>query len=512
MKYGYARVSSLEQARDSSALEQQQARLTAAGCGTIFTDVQSGTADNRPQLKAALAALTPADTLVSTRLDRLTRSPSFNEGLLNRFSADGAPGLVLLDDGLDLRTVAGRLTARLLAAVNAAEVERLAERVEHGRSHRQIKGGHGAKPPWCFLRAPDGLGLVVDPNMAGLGTATIQQFLASRSISTTSTWLLTTHGIRKSRKGLERWLKNPCIAGGIGRTVGSVVVKGNGDKYRRPPEAGQYKSIEWDRHTGLIAESQWAEVQRAFMVGGARGGGAHRQVVQRGWWTGTVWCPGCNRRMQIHRLKLRCNQPDCQRRYGHGDVDLALARASFVRAIEWMGAELAIHLAPLQAAANSKAAIEPAELLELRREVAELQGIKAKGVAELVAEKENQIAAMMQQLQGTVVSAAQMLERLLPQLRNPSRLTDPELLALIDDVELRATAGQHWITTVESGRFGCSWTYDPTSSRERFAIDRSMLLTADSNVRLGLDDAIALHRTQQWWNVARAEIERRAAG
>jgi site-specific DNA recombinase len=39
---GYARVSTREQALNSHALEQQQARLKEAGATKIYTDVQSG--------------------------------------------------------------------------------------------------------------------------------------------------------------------------------------------------------------------------------------------------------------------------------------------------------------------------------------------------------------------------------------------------------------------------------------------------------------------------------------
>ena len=505
-KVGYARLSGLEQCRDSSALEQQQQRLRDAGCTTLYTDIQSGTKDNRPELKAALAALQPTDTLIATRLDRLTRSPRFNEQLLNRFSADGAPGLVLLDDGLDLKTVAGRLTARLLAAVAAGEVERLSERVAHGKAHRQSKGGHGAVPPWGFLRAPDGLGLVVDPNLQPITKGAIDYFLQSRSIRATGTWLLETHNVKKGKTSLHRWFRNPALAGGIGRCRGINVTKADGSVQYMPPRAGAYHAIEWGQHQGLVSEGEWAEVARALLINAERTSGSHRVTAIRRWWSGRFHCQGCNRFMRAHHRLIRCDSPDCSHRYGHGSIAVTLARASLVRAIEWMGAELAYQLAPLKAAAESSAPVEPTELLELRQQVHQLKAMAIPGTEAVITEKESAIAAMQQQLHGTAVSTVAVLERLLPLLRRPWSLSDDELQQLSDDAELVATPVDHWIVSVESKRFGCSWQFNPATRREVFRIDTAA--TAATPTRMGLDDAAALNRTAAWWAAVDDEAER----
>lgn len=66
---GYARVSTAEQ---DPALQCDA--LTAAGCARLWTDVASGSRDDRPQLAALLKQLLPGDTLLVWRLDRLGRS------------------------------------------------------------------------------------------------------------------------------------------------------------------------------------------------------------------------------------------------------------------------------------------------------------------------------------------------------------------------------------------------------------------------------------------------------
>jgi DNA invertase Pin-like site-specific DNA recombinase len=69
MKYGYARVSSIDQ---NPAL--QIAALNKAKCAHIFKDKLTGANTNRPQLSRCLKTLRPGDTLVVWKLDRLGRS------------------------------------------------------------------------------------------------------------------------------------------------------------------------------------------------------------------------------------------------------------------------------------------------------------------------------------------------------------------------------------------------------------------------------------------------------
>jgi site-specific DNA recombinase len=462
----------MEQARDSSALEQQQERLRQAGCTVLFTDVQSGTRDNRPQLKAALASL--------------------------------KPGLLLLDDGLDLRTVAGRLTARLLAAVSAGEVERLAERTAHGRAHRQSKGGHSAKPPWGFHRSPDGLGLVVDPALEPVCRELIQHFLQSRSIRATSSWLLEAHRIRKGKTSLKRWLQNPAIAGGIGRCAGTYVVDADGTRRRIPPRPGHYDSIEWGTHTGLITRAQFDEVNRAFRVSADRGGGAHRKVVQRVWHSGRFRCSGCGSRLSPHWRRLRCINSACPCRYGRGHITMTLGRASLCRAIEWMGSALALNLAPLQAAAEAASQVEPPALLELREQVHKLRSMAIPGTEQVIADKELEIQQMISHLHGSTVTTQEVLKRLQPLLSAPWQLTDLELMQLADDAELVATTQDHWVTEVRSERFGCSWRFTPAKRREEFRADVDGLSPLHRMIHLGLIDHVALSRTLTWWQVVDA--------
>lgn len=70
MIYGYARVSTKGQAKDSSGLESQEKLLRENGAKIIYTDSFTGTKMDRPELDKLLAKLQDGDTLIVTKLDR----------------------------------------------------------------------------------------------------------------------------------------------------------------------------------------------------------------------------------------------------------------------------------------------------------------------------------------------------------------------------------------------------------------------------------------------------------
>lgn len=74
MIYGYIRVSSRSQNKDGNSLEEQEKLLRAAGAKIIYTDTFIGTSTDRPEFDRLLSELKCGDTLVITKLDRITRS------------------------------------------------------------------------------------------------------------------------------------------------------------------------------------------------------------------------------------------------------------------------------------------------------------------------------------------------------------------------------------------------------------------------------------------------------
>ena len=115
---GYARVSSREQAVDSHALEQQIARLEAAGATEIFKDIQSGSRDDRPALNELMDLVhqRKVDEVIITRIDRLARSLTKLRECIDVFQEVGV-NLRILDQQIDLSTSQGKLMANVLGSL-----------------------------------------------------------------------------------------------------------------------------------------------------------------------------------------------------------------------------------------------------------------------------------------------------------------------------------------------------------------------------------------------------------
>ena len=91
MIYGYARVSSLGQAKNGNSLEEQEKALRDKGCDIVFQEAYTGMTTDRPQFSELLSKLQKGDTLVVTKLDRFSRTAAdgaklvqelFNRGII----------------------------------------------------------------------------------------------------------------------------------------------------------------------------------------------------------------------------------------------------------------------------------------------------------------------------------------------------------------------------------------------------------------------------------------------
>lgn len=82
MIYGYARVSTKSQTKDSNSLEEQVGELREAGAEEIFTDSFTGSKLERPEFKRLMSIFKDGDTLIVTKLDRFARSISQSSELI----------------------------------------------------------------------------------------------------------------------------------------------------------------------------------------------------------------------------------------------------------------------------------------------------------------------------------------------------------------------------------------------------------------------------------------------
>jgi DNA invertase Pin-like site-specific DNA recombinase len=140
MRIGYARVSTNDQHP-----EAQAERLTAAGCERVYTDKGvSGKLARRPQWDALLGQLRPGDVLVTVRLDRIGRSVK-NLIEVTGDLAERKVDLVVLDQGIDTTTPAGRMLFHVLAAIAEFEHDLIRERTMDGLAAARARGRTGGR-------------------------------------------------------------------------------------------------------------------------------------------------------------------------------------------------------------------------------------------------------------------------------------------------------------------------------------------------------------------------------
>lgn len=140
MRYGYARVSTKEQ-----AFALQVDALKLAGCEEVFCEVASGAKTQRPVLETLLSHLRKDDVLVITKLDRLGRSLQHIVALSNDLLERGV-GLVSLSDPIDTTTPQGRLMFNIFGALAEFERDLIRERTHAGLAAARARGRKGGRP------------------------------------------------------------------------------------------------------------------------------------------------------------------------------------------------------------------------------------------------------------------------------------------------------------------------------------------------------------------------------
>jgi len=141
MKIGYARVSTKDQ-----ELENQRARLEAAGCEILFEEKISGAAKKRPQLEKLLGQLRKDDVLVVTKLDRLARSTSELLRIAEVLNEKSA-GLQSLDEPwADTTTPAGKMIMTVFGGIAEFERSLILTRTQEGREAALARGVAFGRP------------------------------------------------------------------------------------------------------------------------------------------------------------------------------------------------------------------------------------------------------------------------------------------------------------------------------------------------------------------------------
>lgn len=140
MKFGYARVSRLEQ---NPSLQNDA--LIDAGCDEVITDEISGATVQRPGLDNLLTKLRPGDELIVWRLDRLGRSLRHLIDLVNDFNNRGII-FKSLTENIETSTNNGRLVFNIFASLAEFERNLIRERTMAGLSAARARGRKGGRP------------------------------------------------------------------------------------------------------------------------------------------------------------------------------------------------------------------------------------------------------------------------------------------------------------------------------------------------------------------------------
>lgn len=134
MKYGYARVSTTDQ-----NLDLQTDALAQAGCDHIFHDVISGRRRKRPGFDQMMASVSPGDSVVVWRVDRLGRSFYHLVTVAEELRLRGV-NFISLTEGIDCTTAMGQALFRLICIIAEIELENLVIRTKAGLTAARTRG------------------------------------------------------------------------------------------------------------------------------------------------------------------------------------------------------------------------------------------------------------------------------------------------------------------------------------------------------------------------------------
>ena len=130
--FGYARVSTNSQARDGNSLEAQIKLLKDAGAEKIFSDVFSGSKNNRPKLDKLLKIIQSGDTLVITKLDRIARSVMNGIQLIESLNSKGVI-INVLNMGIIDGSPTGKLIRNIMLSFAEFERDIIKQRTQEGK-------------------------------------------------------------------------------------------------------------------------------------------------------------------------------------------------------------------------------------------------------------------------------------------------------------------------------------------------------------------------------------------
>ena len=171
MKIGYARVSSGEQ---QTSLEEQEAILLAQGCYQVFKESVSASS-HRSEFVKMLKFARNDDTVVVTKLDRLSRSTEETLSMIDQFIAHDVRLCVLdvADGCLNLGSASVRMWVSVMSTFAEYERELALTRQRTGIERARVEGKYKGRAPTARAKSDE----VIRLHEGGMKAATIAKTL-----------------------------------------------------------------------------------------------------------------------------------------------------------------------------------------------------------------------------------------------------------------------------------------------------------------------------------------------
>jgi putative DNA-invertase from lambdoid prophage Rac len=174
--YGYARVSTVQQADSGESLGAQRRKLQGysqmLGQPLDQVFIERGVSGSRrlqerPEGKRLLEVVQPGDTVLTTKLDRMFRSALDALEVLGQLKRQSV-SLHMIDLGGDVTTDGiAKLVFTILSAVAEAERDRTRERIADVKRDQRARGRYlGGSVPFGWRKGRDGA-LVAEPSEQG---------------------------------------------------------------------------------------------------------------------------------------------------------------------------------------------------------------------------------------------------------------------------------------------------------------------------------------------------------
>lgn len=145
MDFGYARVSQTEDGQDNLRTQLQLLERAGIERERIFFEVASGAKVDRPQLAAAIDALSPGDVLVVTSLNRMARSFYLAIDTIRALEEKGI-AIRSLSEPVDSTTDMGRAVTRIMCVIAELEWGETRRKSIEGQQRARLEGRRPGHP------------------------------------------------------------------------------------------------------------------------------------------------------------------------------------------------------------------------------------------------------------------------------------------------------------------------------------------------------------------------------